>query len=587
MISNYINLANELIANKKFSEAKEILESNLLNDENVEAEKLLGLCCVNLKDTTAAIAAFEKAVEMQNDDATSWFYLANLYDSINAYEKAEKAYKRVVDLRGEYIDAYKNLTILYLKNGQHDKAKPLAKKSIELAPEDYQTHYIMGTIYITEKDFENAINSFEKAISYNQSNPAIYNSLGAAYFALNQLDDAEATFAKALALNDQNPVTHYHMGNIAQIKRNYNDAYKHFQISYANDPSTLHLTALAYSALKAERFDDAVSLYNTLIVIHPEKQNYQYNLACAYVRLKKYKDAINIMKKLVMMNPKSISMAEKLAEIYVTMGEYGDAKLVYELLIKKGKVQASTYYNYALICMKTKDFDNATKIFKKVLKLEPENATAHKDLGVIYLNQRLFDYAKEEFELALRYSPDDTNILFEFANYLYATADYKGAKVFYQKACDKETNNAQMLFYKGLNHLALNELEEAKEAFTASRNIEQNDINTYHLARVNFYLQNYSEAENLLNSLETLDIDAQNLMALTLYELGRYDEAKEIYLKILEKFHENINIMLSLAKCYIKTGEKDKALNAIEETLKRFPEHEEALKLKSEAEALE
>lgn len=237
--------------------------------------------------------------------------------------------------------------------------------------------------------------------------------------------------------------------------------------------------------------------------------------------------------------------------------------------------------------MKTKDLDNAAKIFKKVLKLEPENATAHKDLGVIYLNQRLFDYAKEEFELALKYAPNDTNILFEFANYLYATADYKGAKTLYQKVCENETDNAQVFFYKGLNHLALNELEEAKEAFTASRNIESNDINTYHLARVNFYMQNYDEAETLLNNLETLDIDAQNLLALTFYEQGRYNEAAEIYLKILEKFHENINIMLSLAKCYIKMCEKAKALNAIEETLKRFPEHEEALKLKAEAEALE
>ena len=44
--------------------------------------------------------------------------------------------------------------------------------------------------------------------------------------------------------------------------------------------------------------------------------------------------------------------------------------------------------------------------------------------------------------------------------------------------------------------------------------------------------------------------------------------------------------MLSLAKCYIKVNNKEEAIKAINETLSRYPDHEEALSLLKEAESI-
>ena len=90
----------------------------------------------------------------------------------------------------------------------------------------------------------------------------------------------------------------------------------------------------------------------------------------------------------------------------------------------------------------------------------------------------------------------------------------------------------------------------------------------------------------MLNELDTLDVDALNLMALAFYETKKYEKAIDTYKKILEKFNENMNIMLSLSKCYLKAGKKEEALDSINSILKRFSDHEEALALKQEAEAL-
>ena len=586
MDNKYINLASELISKQKFNEAKKIIENEQFED-NTEALKLLGLCCMNLNDKNRAIDFFEKVVQITPEDATSWYYLGVLNDNAEIYNKAEEAYLKVIDLRDEFINAYKNLTILYLKNKEPEKAEPYVKKIIELDPLDYQAYYMLGTIAFSHKDFNTAIENYEKSLGLNETpNVALLNSLGAAYFATNKLDKAQEILNQSVKIEEENPISNYHLGNIAQIKKDFENAFKHFRIAYNREPSALHLTSLAYSALKAEKYEDAISLYKTLCIIQPEKQNFQYNLACAYIATENYNEAIQILKKLVMLNPKAITMAEKLAEVYCIINQYEDAKIIYELIIKKGNVAAETYYNYAIICMKTKDTDKAEKILKKVILLEPNFAKAHKDLGILYLSQRLFDYAQDEFEQALKIAPEDPTIIFEFANFLYATSDYHGAKKLYEKASLNCPDNGEIAFYSGLNYLALNEIEKAKSMFEISLKLAPNDINTYHLARINYFLHNFDEAYQLLNKIENKDIDIKNLLALTLYELDKTEDAIRIYKEILEKFHENINIMLSLAKCYIKINNKEEALNAINITLSKFPEHEEALKLLKEAEAL-
>src|SRR5574344_2184591 len=107
---------NTLIADKKFEEAKEILDKTIQNDEkDVENLKLRGLCNVNLENFEQAKSDFETVVKYKSDDASSWFYLANCYDNLEDYIPAISAYKEVLKLRENYLDAYKNLCVVYIK----------------------------------------------------------------------------------------------------------------------------------------------------------------------------------------------------------------------------------------------------------------------------------------------------------------------------------------------------------------------------------------------------------------------------------------------------------------------------------------
>lgn len=93
-----LNKAGEAVAQKNFGEAKQLLEDYIkeTNDTDIEVQKTLGLCNVNLDQYPEAKENFEKVVEVNDDDATSWFYLGMIYEGLNDIEKRKKPMKKLL-----------------------------------------------------------------------------------------------------------------------------------------------------------------------------------------------------------------------------------------------------------------------------------------------------------------------------------------------------------------------------------------------------------------------------------------------------------------------------------------------------------
>ena len=229
--------------------------------------------------------------------------------------------------------------------------------------------------------------------------------------------------------------------------------------------------------------------------------------------------------------------------------------------------------------MLTDDTDKAEKILKKVIELNPEFAPAHKDLGVIYLTRRLFDYAKDEFEKALEYAPDNAEILYEYANYLHATTDFKKADEYYQKALEILPDNGDILAFSALNKMHTGDLEKALEQINAAiAKSVQSGFLLFIAGKIRFLMKNYDDAKTfLIKSFELeRNPEVKNLLGLTYFELGEYSQAKNIFQNILKDKPLNPYIMINIAKCDVKLGDNDAALEILEKVTENFPDNEEA-----------
>lgn len=570
---------NQLVADKKFEEAKGHLKSFLHNDEkNVEALKLLGLCHVNLNEFKEGQSVFETVVKYK-DDASSWFYLANCYDNLDDFLHAVPAYEEVIRMRENYIDAYKNLAIVYVKTKEPEKAVEVCKKGLEFEKEDYTLYYIAGTAYMSMKKFEESLFYLEKALELNPNHSQLYNNLGTSYVTIGNLEKAYENFSKASELDPENSITYYNIASILQLQNKHEEACGYFEKAYHIEPQDSYIVALALSEVKAKRYDSAIKHYKLLISHHPEKPNFQYNLACCYELIGEYNYAIGILAHLVILNPKSVTMSQKLASLYMKINQPLSAKEIYEKIILGGSVSFEIYYEFAHICAKTGDMDKAEKILKKVIDLNPGYAPAHKDLGIIYLGKRLFDYAEDEFNKALEASPEDFSVLFEYANYLHSTTNFQKADEYYQKALEINPEDVDALGFSALNKIHLKDLETAmKQIEKAIEKAPAMSFLQYIAGKIKYLLGKFEDAKfYLIKSYETEKThDVENLLALCYYELGNYEQANGIFEKMLEANPLNVNLLLSSARCYEKMNNNDKALELYEKITDAFPECEEA-----------
>ena len=571
---------NQLIVDKKFEEAKAELEKyNPDEEKETEALKLLGLCNVNLEKYKDGQSNFETVVKYDPEDASSWFYLANCYDNLDDVIHAKAAYQKVIELRENFIDAYKNLCVLYVRCDEPENAIELAKKALELEKEDYTLYYIIGTAYMSMKNFDDSVEYLEKALELNPEHSQLYNNLGTSYITIGKLDKAYKNFVKASELDPDNSITYFNIASILQLKNKHKKACDYFEKAYALEPSDSYLIALALSETKCGKYDSAINHYKTLISHHPEKDTYQYNLACCYELKGDYNYAIGILAHLVMLNPKSVSMAQKLANLYVKVKKPVQAKEIYEKILMQGNVNVDLYYEFAHICIMTNDTDKAEKILKKVVELNADHAQAHKDLGVIYLSKRLFDYAKYEFETSYKIAPDNFGIVFEYANYLHATTDFQKADEMYAKALEIEPENREALAFSALNKLHTNDYEKALEQINhAIAHSVHNAFMLYIAGKVRFVMKDFEGAkEFLIKSYELEKVeDVENLLGFCYMELGNFGQANVIFENLLKDNPGNINLMLNRAKCFEGMNDRESALAELEKAVEIFPDFEEA-----------
>lgn len=576
-----INRINELVGEQEFEQAQELIKPALeAEPDNKELIKLAGLVAVNLDEWDDARKYFETVVKFNQEDATSFYYLGNCYDNLGDLISAKNAYLTVINLRPEYIEAYKNLCVILMKLNDSEESIKYAIKANMLDSDDYIFDFIIGTAYMKIKEFNKSIEPFKKALAKEPENLGILNSLGTACMAVGNTPDAIKYYHMALDLNSSNPMAYYNLGSAYQIQQNHEEACKYLEKAVKlDDEDEGFKVALAMSEMKCERYEDAANVYKSLLVSHPEKENYKYNLVTCYEAMGDVYTAILMLEKMVFVNQKFILPAQKLASLYIKVNQLSKAKEIYDNILLKNNPSAEILHQYAILSSSLYDTDTAERILKKVIKMNPNIAKAHKDLGIIFLNKRLFDYAEEEFKTAMQLAPNDFEIIFEYGNFLYSISKNTEAERYYQEALDLQPENILALTFMALNKLILNQLDAAKDYITKALKVNpHHEYIQFCAGRIFYARKEYDEAKHyLIHAVEqNPDVETQNTLALTYYELGEFNSALNIFQNLLAKKPDNISLLMSIAKCYEGLKDNDKALEYLDKVVTIFPEDEEA-----------
>ena len=576
-----INLQDFVMAQKELDE--------VLNEEpnNIEAIKNLALCEVNLDNPPRAIELFRKAIALDNEDATSLFYLATCLSRIGEKEEAIELFNKVIELRPNYLDAYKSLAMIYVEFSESSKSIELLNKVLknnEIEP-DYTLYYILATCYMLQKDNINAIKNLELALELNPQHLPIMNSLSSCYMNIGEFDKASSVLENAFKLDEKNALTAYNLGILYQTQEKFQDALKYFQIAYQLEPSVTMLSSLASCALKAQEYMMACVMYKNLVMLYPNNTQYRCSYLECLEATQQYKEALENVNKLLEVDEKNIDLIKRKGALLRKLDFCEEAIQTLSTLLHRGKIDVEVYYNLAYSYVQLGDYDNAKEMFKKCIILEPNNPYAHKDLGVLYLKMNCYEWAVDEMLEAINLEDDVAEFYYSLGVAYLMLSNVVESKNALIKANELEENNPDTLAFLGYVYMLEHDNEKAHEILQkASKIAPDNFIVKSHCAKYYFQLKKYDVAIEFLNDLieKTQDDETVNMLGICQMELGEYEKAMGSFFKLAKIYPKNHILLTNLAKCEYKCDKINEAKEHLRQALMVFDDYKEALDLLEE-----
>ena len=107
----------------------------------------IGRQAIDAKHWNEAINAYNKAIDLNPNDASAYNNRGLAYDNLDKNNLAIADYEKAIELNPKYGDAFNNLAKTYGRRGYYKQAILFYDRIIELNPKDADAYYDRGNAY--------------------------------------------------------------------------------------------------------------------------------------------------------------------------------------------------------------------------------------------------------------------------------------------------------------------------------------------------------------------------------------------------------------------------------------------------------
>jgi len=174
---------------------------------------------------------------------------------------------------------------------------------------------------------------------------------------------------------------------------------------------TQALATAAIDAMRAGRDEEAIKLFNELVVKVPTCSDCYYNLGVAHSKRQEFTEAEAAFRKAVELAPDSADAYTGLANVYnaqkrFDLAQQASAKAAELSGSAGGGGSAEALYNQGVILWNAGKFAEAKEQFEKAVQADPKLAMAFYQLGMANLNLGQIPAARQAFEGYLKAEPN-------------------------------------------------------------------------------------------------------------------------------------------------------------------------------------
>lgn len=452
-------------------------------------------------------------------------YLAwhlDIYNSFQYVDEAITEYQRALETYMDSAEIYFKIGQAQFFKGDLDRAINYLNMATKKDKKFYKPYYLLAECYTKKARFMEAIVYAKKSIKLRP----FRNSC--AHFLLHNLYKLSSFRAMKIGVKSKFelllavltlPLDKQALKNVGRT------------LSYLK---FLPILMKGYYQIQTKGLSEAIDIYIQAIEEAPGFVPLYCLLGDIYRSIGQYDDAINEYKSAIWLDCLNIPAYRHLCQAYEEQGDYDSAVDVYMKLITILPTIPEFHSNLANIYYLKGEVGEAISHYQAAISLNPNKqwtSIISQTLG--YVHQQVgqdLDAAISAYQSAYLLTPEDIDIYINLGSAFYDKEDYDNALTVYRMALDLEPTNAKIHCNLGFLHWGKGDTDEA--------------IKEYELA---------------IEYDKTYDIAYNNLGVIYLDDLGRVQQAIELFTKSMEYNPNYALAHFNLARAITITGDKIEA----------------------------
>jgi tetratricopeptide (TPR) repeat protein len=359
-----LNLARLYAEAGDVAHAVKVIEAVPVSDRSPKMEAALGAAYDQLKQPKDAIAAYQRAADMDPGDAHTLDALGQALLADNQLDEALKQFKLLAEADPEDNEALVHICEIQRRQGHYEDALATIRKARKQDATSLEAGYNEALVLDVLGRFDEAAQTYDKMVDLTSHANGAYTSeektnrsfflerLGAVYHEENKTDQAVATYQKMIDMGGDSAARGYE----AQVE------------------------ALG----EAKMFDKAAEIAKKAVDANPKDQDLKLMLAGALVEQGKYDDALNMTKTLLNNTDKDRVIWLRLGQFYGEMRRWKDAEDAYAKatpLSTKTEDRSYLLFLKGALAERQKHLDPAEQFFRQALDLDPNSSMTLNYLG--------------------------------------------------------------------------------------------------------------------------------------------------------------------------------------------------------------
>jgi serine/threonine-protein kinase len=288
-----------------------------------------------------AVGAFNKAIELDAQNATAYAGLAQVYVTrITTANTDQQWATRALDAANKAIELNPYLAIAYasagtalLNLGRAQEAIRRVDRALELDPKNAQAHVARAAIYEKAGDAVHAEESYRKAVVLAPPDWVLQGRLGAFLSRMGRIPEAIPIFQTALRLSNDSPTIESNLGAAYHAIGRDEDAAAAFQRSLEANPTARGFSNLGTLLYYLGRYGEAAEAFQKSVELDAESYLRWGNLGDAYrvapglsqKAPEAYGRAIQLAREQLRLSPQDADIRSRLAGYLAKSGDQKQA----------------------------------------------------------------------------------------------------------------------------------------------------------------------------------------------------------------------------------------------------------------------